>query len=62
MECCQNPNIYNSDFRRVKGGPIIQNRHCSRCGTHWYAGRKFTKKQWDDYLESPPEINNLLNK
>jgi len=26
--------------------------YCSKCGTHWYKGREWSRKEWEAWIES----------
>jgi ribosomal protein L37AE/L43A len=49
---CKHPHM--CDFSQ---GPMLSrteptiHKYCASCGTHWYNGKVFTKKEWDVYVE-----------
>lgn len=39
------------------GKSLVRNYYCHTCGSHWYLGRFWTEKQWDEYVEDFSEDN-----
>lgn len=55
--CCDKPDIVNMDYRTPgqlgeSFVPVwIENRVCLTCKTYWWAGKQYTRKEWDALME-----------
>ena len=47
MNCCQNPKI--TDLSQGLGDE--RNYYCKSCKSHFYKGKVYTEKEWDDWIE-----------
>lgn len=48
MNCCPSPKI--KDLTNGLGD--MRNYYCMTCKAHEYSGRFYTRKQWDDWVNS----------
>ncbi len=47
---------HNMESDLTQGLGPVRNIYCHVCKAHFYKGREWTKKEWDEYVNSPMDV------